>query len=81
MLYPIGLMADYLEENPAAITTVHKALLSLSADDLRHGGRVYGGGLHKMEPRELAALNAKVLIDTDPARLTRRAPTQVDLFA
>lgn len=81
MLHPIGLMADYLGENPAAMTTVHKALLSFSADDLRHGGRVYGGGLHKMEPGELAALNAKVLIDTDPARLTRRAPTQVGLLA
>ena len=80
MLYPIGLMAAYLEENPAAITAVHEALLSLSADDLRHGGRVYGGGLHKMEPRELAALNAKVFIDIDPAKFTSRASTQLDLF-
>jgi adenine-specific DNA-methyltransferase len=80
MLYPIGLMADYLEENPAAITSVHEALLSLSADDLRHGGRVYGGGLHKMEPGELAALSAKVLIDINSAKLTRRALTQLDMF-
>jgi adenine-specific DNA-methyltransferase len=80
MLYPIGLMAGYLEENPVAITTVHEALLSLSADDLRHGGRVYGGGLHKMEPKELAALSAKALIDAAPDRLTLQRPVQVGLF-
>lgn len=80
MLYPIGRMADYLEEEPAALTAVHETLLSLSADDLRHGGRVYGGGLHKMEPKELAALSARAIIDINPAKLARQTPAQLDLF-
>jgi hypothetical protein len=80
MLYPIGLMKDYLEETPAAVAAVHEALLSLSADDLRHGGRVYGGGVHKMEPKELAALSAKAIIAIAPDKLTPQEPTQVGLF-
>lgn len=81
MLYPVGLMAAYLEENPTAIVAIHDALLSLSADDLRQGGRVYGGGLHKMEPKELAALSAKALIAIDPAKLAPQEPSQLDLFS
>lgn len=81
MLYPIGLMAAYLEDNPTAMTALHEALLSLSTNDLRQGGRVYGGGLHKMEPRELAALSAKAVIDINPAKLSPQASTQLDLFA
>ena len=80
MLYPIGIMARYLEENPDAITAVHEALLSLSADDLRHGGRVYGGGLHKMEPKELAALSARAVLNIDRARLGTEQPSQLGLF-
>jgi hypothetical protein len=80
MLYPIGLMDAYLKDNPAAITAVHEALLSLSAHDLRQGGRVYGGGLHKMEPKELAALSAKALIEINPAKLSPKASTPLVLF-
>jgi adenine-specific DNA-methyltransferase len=80
MLYPIGPMSRYLEENPHAISTVHDALLSLSADDLRRGGRVYGGGLHKMEPKELAALSAKAISDIAPDKLTPQRFAQGGLF-
>lgn len=80
MLYPIGTMAQYLEDNPDAIDAVHEALLSLSADDLRDGGRVYGGGLHKMEPKELAALSAQAIINIDPARLASLETVQPGLF-
>jgi adenine-specific DNA-methyltransferase len=80
MLYPIGIMARYLEEHPASLPLVHEALLSLSADDLRQGGRVYGGGLHKMEPKELAALSAKAIVDIDPAKLSGQEDTQLGLF-
>jgi methylase of polypeptide subunit release factors len=80
MLYPIGLIADYLEENPAAMTAVHEGLRSLSADDLRRGGREYGGGLHKMEPKELAALSAKAIIDIAPDKLAPQQSAQIRLF-
>jgi hypothetical protein len=82
MLYPIGTMARFLEDNPIALDAIHEVLLSLSADDLRNGGRVYGGGLHKMEPKELAALSAQALIDIDPAKLApqRFIQSQPGLF-
>ncbi|MGY1545803.1 Eco57I restriction-modification methylase domain-containing protein [Streptomyces sp. MN6] len=58
MLYPTVLLQRYLDRDPEGIKQLHKALLSLTAENLRGGGRVYGGGLHKMEPKELAALPA-----------------------
>jgi len=29
-------------------------------------GRVYGGGLHKLEPKELSNLSASVILETIP---------------
>lgn len=70
MLYPKGPLADYLDQAPERLTAVHNALLSLTAEDLRRSGRVYGGGLHKIEPKELATLQASALVALDPELLT-----------
>ena len=69
MLYPSTALAEYLDQDPANLETVHAALLSLTADDLRRGGRVYGGGLHKIEPKELASLPAHGLVALAPELL------------
>jgi adenine-specific DNA-methyltransferase len=69
MLYPTSKLSRYLEEEPDQLERVHQALLSLTAEDLRRGGRVYGGGLHKLEPRELGALQADAIIDVAPGKL------------
>lgn len=61
MLHPKGDLADALKVNPALYLEIHDALLALTGDDLRLGGRVYGGGLHKLEPKELAALPADAI--------------------
>lgn len=69
MLYPKRFLADYLDQDPAHFAAVHNALLSLTAEDLRRSGRVYGGGLHKIEPKELATLQANELVALNPERL------------
>ena len=63
MLYPTPIMQAYIDRHEGALEHIHKALLSLTADDLRDGGRVYGGGLHKIEPKELGNLRADALLE------------------
>jgi len=69
MLWPIGQLAALVRDDPNVLLSIHDALLALTGDDLRDGGRVYGGGLHKIEPRELAALNASAIVAIAPERL------------
>jgi hypothetical protein len=80
MLYPIGPLARYLKGNDEKLTVVHEALLALTADDLRTGGRVYGGGLHKIEPKELASISAHVITDVAPDFLKTSIDEQTGLF-
>lgn len=61
MLYPTPHLLAALAGDPALLPAIHEALLALTGEDLRLGGRVYGGGLHKIEPKELAALPARRL--------------------
>jgi adenine-specific DNA-methyltransferase len=69
MLYPKGALARLLADRPELTSEVHQALLGLTGNDLRDGGRVYGGGLHKMEPRELANLPATRVLEVAPDEL------------
>lgn len=57
LLYPKRVLADLLNHHPEIIDNVHAALNSFTPEELRNGGRAYGGGLHKIEPKELAALD------------------------
>ena len=56
MLYPRGPLAAVLEQEPELGAVILARLQGLSAAVLTREGRVYGGGLHKLEPRELARL-------------------------
>lgn len=59
MLYPKGLLADAVSAKPETINKIWEALKTITADDFENEGRVYGGGLKKIEPRELS--NVKCL--------------------
>ncbi|MBW4669561.1 MAG: N-6 DNA methylase [Cyanomargarita calcarea GSE-NOS-MK-12-04C] len=53
MLYPKPTLADALTRQPSLKRDLWLNLNHISEEDLISGGRVYGGGLHKLEPKEL----------------------------
>ena len=75
MLYPKGEMKAALAARPDLYPIVFSHLQSLTGEHLIKEGRVYGGGLHKMEPKELANLPAEVL-----ARIIQGRPTPKQMY-
>lgn len=53
MLYPTAGVANAMERDPRLKARAWKILNDINPDVLVAEGRVYGGGLHKLEPREL----------------------------
>lgn len=58
MLYPQPLLAQKLAFDPKIIRVLWEALNTINPETLLGNGRVYGGGLHKLEPRELGNVPA-----------------------
>ena len=58
MLYPRDVLAMLLRRDASAAAEVFALLEKLSGHELRGEGRVYGGGLNKIEPNELARVSA-----------------------
>ena len=56
LLYPTSKLKTLVEKKQDLIKVLWKYLNECSNDIFISGGRVYGGGLHKMEPKELANL-------------------------
>lgn len=63
MMYPRQELATLLAANPKLLKLVWKALNSIPMQSLVYEGRVYGDGLHKLEPRELANAPADILLE------------------
>lgn len=73
MLYPINSLATMLREYPSRAVHVHELLGQVTGYELRGEGRVYGGGLHKIEPSELGRISAVPFVQRWP-ELVVRAP-------
>lgn len=58
MLYPKPHVSERLAKQPGILRDVWSSLNNIRPETLMSEGRVYGGGLHKMEPRELANVSA-----------------------
>jgi adenine-specific DNA-methyltransferase len=56
VLYPTPNIENLLRSRPELREAIWKGLQSIPSDALICNGRVYGGGLHKLEPKELANL-------------------------
>jgi adenine-specific DNA-methyltransferase len=63
LLYPRGMLRAALNPRPELHQPLFEALQSLDTDLIKSDGRVYGGGLFKMEPKELARIPAGFLIE------------------
>ncbi len=58
MLYPRAALARFIDGDLARARQVWQVLQGIATEVMIAGGRVYGGGLHKLEPKELAAVPA-----------------------
>ena len=63
MLYPKSNLRDALTLHPEHEVQIFKALQNITPAQLLSEGRVYGGGLHKVEPKELAQIPARPILD------------------
>lgn len=66
MLYPQNSLAAMLRQHPDRAEAVHALLGQVTGHELRGEGRVYGGGLNKIEPSELARISATSFVELWP---------------
>ncbi len=79
MLYPKNALARMLRDHPDHATHVFALLGQLTGHELRGEGRVYGGGLNKIEPSELARVSATAFVERWPT-LRSAVQRQGELF-
>ncbi len=61
ILYPVAQLQRLLEQHPQLQASIFAALNSITLQDMLGEGRVYGGGMYKMEPKELANIAVPAL--------------------
>ncbi len=66
MLYPQNGLDAMLHRHPDRAEAVHALLGRVTGHELRGEGRVYGGGLNKIEPSELARISATSFVELWP---------------
>ena len=80
MLYPRNNLAHMLSTYPDRAEEVHRLLSEVTGHELRGEGRVYGGGLNKIEPSELARISAEPFVNRWP-ELSSDIRSQKELFS
>lgn len=66
LLYPKPALQQELKNKPELLREIWKKLNRIETEDLIGQGRVYGGGLYKLEPKELGNVPADKLIEIVP---------------
>jgi predicted RNA methylase len=79
LLYPKDSLTDAIKSNPKLIDSIWQALKEITSETLTGEGRVYGGELYKIEPKELGNVSAECIFSVLP-RLTHVVGAQVSLW-
>ncbi len=80
MLYPKRVLRNVLALKPELLPSLRQALAEISSEILVETGRVYGGGLHKLEPRELGNAPADQVLAITGIPAKSEAPQQLSLW-
>jgi adenine-specific DNA-methyltransferase len=80
MLYPKPVLENWLDGDPKLFISVWEALCSITAETLIGEGRIYGGGLYKLEPKELANVPAEIVLGALKSKKGFELPKQLELF-
>jgi hypothetical protein len=79
-MYPTPLLARALSEDQTLLRRVWQALNAISPEHLLGEGRVYGGGMFKLEPKELANVDASAIAELLPEGSVGERLEQVVMF-
>ena len=69
ILYPKPELARVIAEHPEMVTVFFEALNGIAEKVMVDEGRVYGGGMHKLAPRELANVPAPDMMISTTSRM------------
>jgi hypothetical protein len=79
LMYPRKPLQRAIQHNPELMRKIWQILQGIDTESIIREGRVYGGGLFKMEPKELAAVPAMGIAELLPQR-SQGMETQPFLF-
>lgn len=79
-MYPTALLTKAVDGDSMLMRRIWEALNGIPPSGLLSEGRVYGGGLHKLEPRELGSVDATFLADLLPDFTMSAKADQLMLF-
>lgn len=80
ILYPKHHVRKAITNNPEIAKSIVDALNTITAQSMLDEGRVYGGGLHKLEPKELCNIDATPLTKVLVCFQRKKRPMQLSLF-
>ena len=80
ILYPKDSLKRALMGNPTLKTQVWQALNEISPKTMVSEGRVYGGGMHKLEPKELGNVPVAAIAELLPELVRPKRVKQVEIF-
>ncbi|MBK7216583.1 MAG: Eco57I restriction-modification methylase domain-containing protein [Candidatus Promineofilum sp.] len=79
-MYPTARLACALRADSTLLRRIWLTLNRIAPEQLLGEGRVYGGGLHKLEPNELANVDATSIAELVPGSERAMSATQLSLF-